>query len=191
LFFTKKRIIFVKVLFFKKKLPYLKNLKHLTMRTFLTFLIIWIGVYGYAYTKPNVAPSPQFRYINLELQRQIPNKSQPIYYENYHHNNHPQQQIYRDYSSISLLPTNLPTKSEYTTQSSTILVPFSDAINEGYPIPNISTRDASDWGDGLGDEPGLDPYPIGEGLSFLFLCILIYTMISIKKKRLPNKNPQS
>jgi len=147
------------------------------MRTLLTVLILLIGVYGYPYTNPHVAPSPQFRYIDLELQQPTLTQSQPTYYENYHSTS-PQKQISREYSSVSAINTKLPTRSNYTNLSSTILIPFSETISEDYPITNISTRD---WGDGEEDEPGLDPYPIGEGLSFLFLCILIYTIISIYK----------
>ena len=148
------------------------------MRTLLTVLILLIGVYGYPYTNPHVAPSPQFRYIDLGLQPHTVTQSQPTYYENYNYSTSPQQETYRNYSSISFSHTNLSIRSDYTTLSSTILIPFSETISEDYPITNISTRG---WGDGEEDEPGLDPYPIGEGLSFLFLCILIYTIISIYK----------
>lgn len=170
------------------------------MRTLLTVLILLIGVYGYPYTKTHVAPSPQFRYIDLELQQPTLTQSQPTYYENYHSTS-PQKQISREYSLSNQITTSQNLKKNNKSSDVTIFTPFSSTTNDLYPTSYISTKGVdfgigdnefgtTDWGDGEGDEPGYDPYPISGGMPFLILCIILYGIIITTKKNkyLQNKN---
>ena len=170
------------------------------MRALLTFLILWTGVYTYANTKPHFAPSPKFRYIDLELRQETPNQSQSTtYHENYHYTKSPEQKAAREYSPMNQITATRISNETSKSPDEIIFTPFSSTANEPCPPSQISTKGVdfgggdiefgtSDWGDGEEEEPGYDPYPINKEVPFLLIYIIIYGIIVTIKKHKHQQN---
>lgn len=161
------------------------------MKDLLTFLVLLIGINGYCNPNPYIVPTPNIRYINLELPslNYLENNTictSDCNLKNGHFESH--SRIHT--SLVEGTPFELEHSKRY---SSSIYEPFSTTDNTPDPPSEISHKGVdfgggdiefgdSDWGDGEEEEPGYDPYPMNNDFQIFSFLIFIYTLFAFSKK---------